>query len=184
MFSGLEPFSDDTKSPSSVEVEEENTSDACVSIADSDIDDNISADLEEDSAIREANAKLYELADVTVYDSYLLAFQYATRHSLTKTAFAELLQLISMHLPTSAPFPKCAQDKEIFSIFISTHHSCYSRVLLRLSPLSGDGICSTPDCHGVDKGQFISLPLAPQLKKMMEGMHIQLHYTVILYVCC
>ena len=44
---------------------EEDTSDACVSIADSDIDDSPS-DLEEDSSTREAYAKLYRMADVTI----------------------------------------------------------------------------------------------------------------------
>lgn len=113
MFGELEPSSDDDKSPSSIDVEEENTSDACVSIADSDVEDSMS-DLEEDSAIKDVYAKLYEMADVTVYDSYLLAFQYATRHSLTKTAFAELLQLLSVHLPTSAPFPKSVHRINFF----------------------------------------------------------------------
>ena len=49
-----------------------------------DIDDSPS-DLEEDSSTREAYAKTYKMDDVAVYyDSYLLAFQYATGHSLKK----------------------------------------------------------------------------------------------------
>lgn len=140
MFSELEPSSDEDKSPSSIE---ENTSDTCVSIADSDIDGSTS-DLEEDSAIREAHAKLYEMADVTVYDSYLLAFQYATRHSLTKTAFAELLQLISVHLPTSAPFPKSTHRIKSFFQGLFPHAApvVHEFCSFCLSPLSGDGICS------------------------------------------
>ena len=74
VLSGLEQSLDDDNSPSIVDVED--TSDACVSIADSDIDDSPS-DLE-DSSTREAYSKLYKMADVTVYDSYLLPFQYAT----------------------------------------------------------------------------------------------------------
>ena len=74
----------------------------CVSIGESDIDDCV-LDLEEDPATQEAYAKLYDRADVTVYDSYLL----------TKTAFNKLLQLISVHLPASAT-KECSQDKYIF----------------------------------------------------------------------
>ena len=175
MLSGLEPSSDDNNSPSIVDAEEEDTSDACVSIADSDIDDSPS-DLEEYSSTREAYAKLYRMADVTIYDSYLLAFQYATRHSLTKTAFAELLQLISVHLPASAPFPKSVHRIKTFFSDLFPHASpvVHEFCSFCLSPLSGDEVCSMPNCRGVDKGQFISLPLGPQLKKLMEGMYYHL----------
>ena len=179
MSNGLEPSSVDSKSSCSVEVEAENTSDTHVSIDDSDIDGSVSeSDMEEDSATREANAKLYAIADVSVYDSYLLTFQYATRHSLTKTAFAELLQLISVHLPTMAPFPKSVHRIKSFfqDLFSHTNPNVHEFCSFCLSPLSGDEVCSTPHCRGVDKGQFITLPLAPQLKKMMEGMNALMHF--------
>ena len=129
--------------------------------------------LEEDPATQETYAKLYDRADVTVYDSYLLVFQYATRHSLTKTAFNELLQLISVHLPTSAPFPKSVHRIQSFfqDLFPHTAPVVHEFCSFCLSPLSGDEICSTPNCRGIDKGQFTSLPLTPQLKKMMEGTY-------------
>lgn len=116
VLSGLEPSSDDNNSPSIIVDAEEDTSDA---IADSDIDDSPS-DLEEDSSTREAYTKLYRMADVTIYDSYLLAFQYATRHSLTKTAFAELLLNFRVSSCICSFSKECPQDKDLFFRSVST----------------------------------------------------------------
>lgn len=39
------------------------------------------------------SALLYEAADLTVFESYFLTFQFAVRHSLTSKAFSELLKV-------------------------------------------------------------------------------------------
>ena len=115
---------------------------------------------------------LYEGADITIFESYLLALQYATRHSLTKKAFEELLQLISIYIPASAQAPRsCHKLKRFFcGLFPGTspivHYYCsfcHSRLLEQESN------CSTNGCPGNDKGQFISVPLGPQIKRIMEG---------------
>lgn len=48
----------------------------------------------------------YDSAEISVFESYLLCFQFAIRHSLTAKAFSELLQLLSVHLPSSSMAPK------------------------------------------------------------------------------
>ena len=44
---------------------------------------------------------LYDGADITVFQSYFLLFQYAVGHSLTSKAFSELLQLLTVRRSTS-----------------------------------------------------------------------------------
>ena len=51
------------------------------------------------------NTPLYRDAELTALQSQLLIFQYAVRHSLTKKALTELLQLLSVHLPSKASIP-------------------------------------------------------------------------------
>ena len=48
---------------------------------------------------------LFEGSEVSVLESYLMLLQYSLRHSLTKKAFSELLDLVIAHLPNTA---KCA----------------------------------------------------------------------------
>jgi len=47
---------------------------------------------------------LYEEADLTILDnfSFILHYQFALCHSLTKPAFSELIELVSAHIPCSA----------------------------------------------------------------------------------
>ena len=53
-------------------------------------------------------------AKVTVTQSSLLLFQYAVRHSITAKAFTELLQLVSVHLPSEAQIPKSVHQLKRF----------------------------------------------------------------------
>lgn len=52
---------------------------------------------------------LYPDSQLSSFQSLLLVFQYAIRHSLIKKAFTELLQLLSVHLPPGANI--CAQSQ-------------------------------------------------------------------------
>ena len=119
---------------------------------------------------------LYEGADITVFESYLLAFQYATRHSLTKKAFEELLQLISIHIPPSAQAPRSVyQLKRFFcGMFPSASPTIHYYCTFCQSKLTEqESNCTTNGCPGKEKGQFISVPLGPQIKRIMEGICMQ-----------
>ena len=134
------------------------------------------------ATIISVKTKLYESADVTVFESYLLAFQYAIRHRLTKTAFTELLQLIAVHLPSSTQYPKSVSTVKGFSLelFPYANPIMHKFCTYCLSTTVGDcDLCSTPDCQGDELGQFISVPLAPQLKNMMESKYVS-ESTVVL----
>lgn len=92
---------------------------------DSDLEDLYSSfDFEEDASISQASAEaecfspsasrrglpadetpLYPGAQVTAFQSRLLVFQFAVRHSLTTKAFTELLQLLRVHVPRGSAVP-------------------------------------------------------------------------------
>ena len=54
------------------------------------------------SKLKEFHTPLYEGADLTILDSYLLLYQYSLRHCITQTAFSELISLVDTHLPKDA----------------------------------------------------------------------------------
>ena len=49
---------------------------------------------------------LFEGANLSIFESYFLVFQFSIRHSLSSTAFTELLDLIRVHVPSSAKVAK------------------------------------------------------------------------------
>jgi len=57
---------------------------------------------------------LYEGADLTILDSFILHYQFALRHSLTKQAFSELIELVSAHIPCSAKSTSVYSLKQFF----------------------------------------------------------------------
>ena len=56
---------------------------------------SVSHELDEDNELK---APLYDGADVSVLDSYLLVYQLALKHGLSKIAIDELIRLLSTHL--------------------------------------------------------------------------------------
>ena len=109
---------------------------------------------------------LYPEARLTSLQSSLFVFQYAIRHSLTTKAFTEL---VSVHIPPGAAVPKSVyQLKQSFlqafpDIEAVRHHYCAS---------CGTTLLSTReecDCSYYSPATFITVPLRPQVKQMMEG---------------
>lgn len=115
---------------------------------------------------------LHDSVELTLYDSYLFAFQFSLKHSLTKVAFTELLQLISVHLPKTASYPASIHSIKRFFLECfphanpEVHHYC----TYCLAVLPSDDMCTRVNCPGGDVAQFISVPLGPQLKNMMQGI--------------
>ena len=54
------------------------------------------------SKLLEFHTPLYEGADLTILDSYLMLYQFALRHCITDTAFSELISLVDTHVPKDA----------------------------------------------------------------------------------
>ena len=116
---------------------------------------------------------LYAGSAITSLQSNLLIFQYAIRHGLTAKAFTELLQLLSVHLPQKASIPKTVHSFKRFFIDAfpeaqAVQHfycSCCQRPLS--SPTAS---CFGSGCSGGNNSMYITIPVAPQLKRMMEGI--------------
>lgn len=88
---------------------------------------------------------LHDSAELTLYDSYLLAFQFSLKHSLTKVAFMELLQLISVHPPKTASYPTSVHSIKCFFLECfphanpEVHHYVYCTYCLTVLP--SDDMC-------------------------------------------
>lgn len=115
---------------------------------------------------------LYSGAQLTVFQSYLLIFQYSVRHSLSRKAFAELLQLISVHAPQGAAIPKSVYSikryfAKAFPDANSLQHVYCSSCQRSLT--SVDSSCGGSECQGGRPAMFITLPLGLQIKRKMES---------------
>lgn len=129
------------------------------------------------------NHPLYPDSQLSSFQSLLLVFQYAIRHSLTKKAFTELLQLLSVHLPPGAKSVHSLKQVfvEAFPEAKAEQH-LYCSCCQRLIPL-GAPSCVGDGCSGSPPAVFITLPVGPQLKRMMEGtLYIRVH-VVEAYIC-
>lgn len=140
-------------------------------------EESLGSEVEEDyscEAIGDVHSLVYGHADVTVFQSYLLVFQYSMKHSLTKSALSDLLQLIKVHLPQNTSYLSSVhQMKEFFTKLLPhatplVHQYCS----YCLSALPSNGACAMANCPGTTKGQFITIPLTPQLKRIFEGVYI------------
>ena len=114
---------------------------------------------------------LYQGGEMTVLESYILLMQYSLRHSLSKAAFSELLKVVSVHLPHSS---LCCESLYVLqskfqSIFADLKPKTYEYCSTCHAPASPEkAICS---CSSRCSGQFIYIPVAPQLRRRIEGMH-------------
>ncbi len=116
--------------------------------------------------------KLYEGAELSVFNSFLLIFQFAIRHSLTGKAFSELLQLLAVHLPPGAKHASSVYAvKQFFLKLFPSAKAQQSRYcghchrILRES----DDVCSNQYCTNKPVEKFLTIPIAPQLKTKLEG---------------
>ena len=119
------------------------------------------------------SAPIYPGAVLTVIQSYLLIFQYIVRHSLTTKAFTELLQLLSVHVPLAASIPKSVYSLKRF--FVHAYPECnsiqhwYCSCCQRPLP-AANAVCTGSGCAGGPPAVFITIPLGPQIRRLMEGV--------------
>lgn len=107
------------------------------------------------------------LPDLTEYMANLLIFQYAVKHSLTEKAVDQLLHLLRTFLPKDALIPKSLkQIKKFFMDVYTSLHPVTQKYCSNCHALLGsEDLCScSAGC-----GQFISVPIGPQLKARLEG---------------
>ena len=119
---------------------------------------------------------LYDGADISIFESYILVFEFVIRHNLTAKAFSELLQLIAVHVPSSAKMPRSVYclKKFFLNLFPHAKSRIHSYCSSCHAVLTDNIACSTRGCEDDMKNEFISIPLGPQIQHLMEGMCIPL----------
>lgn len=111
---------------------------------------------------------LYDGAEVTIYDSYLLLMQHSLRHCLTKQAFGDLLKVVGMLLPNKSMVLYYKLRKyflDLFDDIVFEKHYCCSNCHSDLE--DKDGEC----CHGCNAIfiEFLTISVVSQLKRKIEG---------------
>ena len=119
------------------------------------------------SELSEETPFSYEGAPITAFESHMLCFQFAVRHSVTSVAFTELV---------GALLPRCNVSTSVyrlkkFFLDLFPHAKCcthdYCTNCHRL--LKPNQLCQTTGCGSLNSDQFISIPLVSQLKQLIEG---------------
>ena len=121
-------------------------------------------------SLLESKTPLYPGSDVTILDSYILLYEYALRHSLTKEAFKELIQLVTVHMPSDAKSAKSVYLLQKFfeKHFNDTNGKCYYYCVKCHRAVDGeDAQCLSGCAARVNK--FLYVPVEPQLKQRLEG---------------
>ena len=125
------------------------------------------------SKLKEFHTPLYEGADLTILDSYLLLYQFSLRHCITQTAFSELISLVDTHVPKDA---KSVTSLYKLRKFFETNFNDLGSQLYNYCAkchrlLEGDlepTVCPN-GCGGDQVNKFLYVPIRPQLKKKLEG---------------
>lgn len=121
-------------------------------------------------SLLESKTPLYPGSDVTILDSYILLYEYALRHSLTKEAFKELIQLVTVHMPSNA---KSAKSVYLLQKFFEKHFNdtkgkCYYYCMKCHRTLEDEGAQCPSGCEArINK--FLYVPIEAQLKRRLEG---------------
>ena len=121
------------------------------------------------TGLKEFSTPLYPNAEITVLDSYLLLYDFALRHCLTKQAFTDLIKLVSVHLPAQQS-QGATSFHNIQSFFQKNFNKQATEVHSYCSlchSLTGD---SVSHCEGAVLKQFLYVPVDDQLRRMIEGM--------------
>ena len=111
---------------------------------------------------------LYEGAAVTTFQTILLVYQFVLRHSFSTKTFTEFLQLLAVLLPKTADLPRTVYlfKKKLASLFPEAQSTKHYYCTTCQMPVEKDGVY---DCGQTNISQFITVPLQPQLRRLMEG---------------
>ncbi len=125
---------------------------------------------------------LYEGADLTEFDSHLLLFQFALRHSLTKKAFSELLDLVAVHVPQTAKVPRSVYKlKQYFLRLYPNSETVSYRYCANCHQLVHNPNLTCENGCQAKLREFLYVPVAPQLQRMLEGKSVYTYTSAVCY---
>ena len=114
---------------------------------------------------------LFPGSQVGLIEAFLMIFQFVLKHHLSSKAFAELLLLLRVLLPQNSLLPKSVYLLKRFflemfpDVKVNEHNYCSDCHLPAQS-----GRCTNAYCGCATVDRFITIPLGPQLKRMMAGI--------------
>lgn len=111
---------------------------------------------------------LYDGAKLSTWDSYLLIMKYALRHSLTKQAVKDLLDLVGMHLPTTSMMSLYRLKKFFLNLYEDISFSTHCCCSMCHSPLDDADATCRNGCDS-DSTHFLTISVEAQLKRKLEG---------------
>lgn len=134
------------------------------------------------SGLEEYETPLFEGSQVTVFDSYLLLYQFSLKHSLTKLAFQELIDLVNLHLPTARISTLYKLQKFFVEHFqlgkpISKLYCQQCHHLMKSGESTCPNECDTTTCR------FVSVPIKQQVKRILESK-LHVYKNLCVHVCC
>ncbi len=117
----------------------------------------------------EEGLPLFPGSTLTVFGSYFLPLEYSLRHGLTKSAFSDLIGLVSKHLPigsaTTSLYKLRRYFVDLFSDIAYQTHYCCSCCHRHLE----EATQPCPSGCGGDVIDFLTISVEAQLKRRMEG---------------
>ena len=134
-------------------------------------------------SLLESKTPLYPESQVSVLDSYILLYEYALRHSLTKEAFKELIQLVTVHMPSNA---KSAKSVYLLQNFFEKHfndtkgecHYYCTKCHRSVEEGREEGARCPSGCNAT-MNKFLYVPIEPQLKRKLEGAYTSIVYSAV-----
>ncbi len=149
------------------------------------LDDSSSSSLSDDSSGSEngyldddvdpsLKQPLYDGANLSFYESYLMIMQYSLRHALTKQAVSDLLNLVGLHLPAASTVSLYKLNKFFLDLYedisFTTHFCCSScHSLLEATDSTGPNGCVGPPGPAQE---CLTISLEAQLKRKLKGMSL------------
>ena len=117
----------------------------------------------------ELKSPLYDGADISVLDSYLLTYQFALKHGLSKVALDELIRLLTAHMPRTSKAATSLHTLEKYfaqHLEISTEIHRYCDTCHQLVEAGSDQCAS--GCQSTIR-TFVVVPIDLKKKKKLEG---------------
>ena len=140
-----------------------------------------------DDAVDPLEQPLYDGADITLWDTYVLLMQHSLRHSLTKQAFSDLLKVVGLLLPSKCMVSYYKLRKYFLDMYGNIGFSrCYCCATCHSSIPAKGAVCGN-GCADSVPFEFLVLSLESQLKRKLEGecnfMQYSKKHVLLIFYC-